>query len=165
MAKQIKYDKMHGSERAYRIMMIVTYLFAAVTVLSCIFTVPNIDENTNTPLLAVYSAVFAVYVVLLLVCAILAALYFNKTHKEGAAVQSIMLFAATIFTAANVKMFFVFFLYGVGREYKVEELFGTDMRALTDSFTTGWTMLAIGFVITMLLGILSIVRLASRKYS
>lgn len=165
MAKKIKYEKMHSSEKAYRITMIITYLIAAAAVLSSIFTVPNIDENNNTPLLAVYSIAFAVYVILLLVCALLAALFFSKTHKEYAAVQAIMLFAATAFTAANFKMFLVFFFYGVGMDAKVEKLFGTDMRALTDSFTSGWMMLAIGFGITMLLGVLSIVRLASKKYS
>lgn len=165
MAKQIKYDKMHSSERAYRITMLITYLLAAVAVLSCIFTVPNIGDNSNTPILAIYAAVFVVYVILLFIDASLATVYFRKTGKEYAAVQAFMLFITAAFTAVNAKMFFVFFLYGTGMEDKVKELFGTDMRALTDSFTAGWMMLAIGFGITMLLGILSIVRLASRKYS
>lgn len=165
MAKKIKYDKMHGSEKAYRITMLITYLIAALAVLSSIFTVPNIDEHNNTPLLAVYSVVFVVYVLLLAVCAALATVFFKKTGKEYAAVQAFMLYIATAFTAANFKMFLVFFFYGVGLDSKVEKLFGTDMRALTDSFTAGWMMLAIGFGITMLLGVLSIVRLASKKYS
>lgn len=165
MSKRIVYEKMCGCEKAYRVTMIVTYVLAAVTVLSCIFTVPDMDEDKSAPLLCVYSVVYVVYLLLILACSGLAFGYFRKTRREYAAVQSVMLVVAAAFTAANVKMFFAFFLYGIGGETKVEELFGSDMRALTDSFTAGWMMLVVGFAVVMLLGVLSIVRLASKKYS
>ena len=165
MAKQIRYEKMHKSEKAYRITMIVTYILAAITVLSCIFTVPNMGTAKDSVLLVGYGAAYAAYLIQLIVCAVLAVLFFKKTRKEYAAVQAIMLFAAAAFTGASVRMFAAMTLYGVGMDSTAEKLFGTDMDALTSSFTTGWVMLAIAFVITMITGMLSIVRMALKKYS
>ena len=76
-----------------------------------------------------------------------------------------MLFLAGAFTLANVKMFIVLFLYGAGMDSTVEKVFGTNMDELTQSFTAGWIMLAVGFAIIMLLGMLSIVRMAAKRYS
>ncbi len=165
MSKKIKYEKMTGSERAYRVMMIVTYIVAALTVVSCVFVVPGIDVSGSSPWLVVYSALYAVYFLMLAACAVLAYRFFVKTRKDYAAIQAGMLGISAVFTAANVKMFLIFFLYGIGKDSKVEELFGTDMDSLTQGLTSGWVMLIIAFSVTMLLGVLSIIRLAARKYS
>ena len=165
MSKQIRYEKMHKYEKAYRISAIITYIAAAVTVISCIFTVPGMDTSGSQPLLIVYSCIYAAYTIMLFVCALLAFLYFKNTRKEYAAVQSLMLFLAGAFTLANVKMFIVLFLYGAGMDSTVEKVFGTNMDELTQSFTAGWIMLAVGFAIIMLLGMLSIVRMAAKRYS
>lgn len=164
MSKQIKYDKLHKSEKRYRISVIVTYIFAALTVFSCAFTIPNIDvEKSTSPVLTVYAVAFALYVLLLLACGIEAVVAYKKTNKEVMAIQSIMLFISTVFVASNVKMFTVFFLYGIGKDATVEKLFGNDMNALTEGFSTGWTMLIIGFTVNMLLAILSVSKLLSKK--
>ncbi len=163
MAKQIKYDKLHKSEKVYRISVLVTYIFAAIAVLSCIFTVPGMDpENRQEPALAVYGVVFAVYVLMLLSCAIMSAVAFKKTKKEVLAIQSVMLAISTLFAASNIKMFVVFFLYGLGMDSRVEELFGSNMKALTDSFASDWTMLIIAFSVNLLLAILSLVKLTKK---
>ncbi len=163
MAKQIKYDRLHNSEKAYRISVLVTYIFAALAVLSCAFTVPGMDpENRQEPALAVYGVVFAVYVLMLLTCAIMGAVAFKKTKKEVMAIQSVMLAISTLFAASNIKMFIVFFLYGLGMDGKVEELFGSNMEVLTDSFTTNWTMLVIAFSVNLLLAVLSLIKLIKK---
>ncbi len=164
MSKQIKYDKLHKSEKRYRVSVIVAYVFVAIAVFSCVFTIPDIDlEKSTTPLLAVYAVAFVLYVLALLACGIEAVIAFKKTNKEVLAIQAIMLFIATAFVASNVKMFTTFFLFGIGKDSMVEKLFGSDMNALTESFSTSWTMLIIGFFINMLLAVLSISKLASKK--
>ena len=67
MSKQIRYEKMHKYEKAYRISAIITYIAAAVTVISCIFTVPGMDTSGSQPLLIVYSCIYAAYTIMLFV--------------------------------------------------------------------------------------------------
>ena len=74
-----------------------------------------------------------------------------------------MLAVSTLFSASNIKMFIVFFLYGIGKDAKVEQLFGNDMASLTEGFTAGWTMLIIAFSVNLLLAILGISKLISKK--
>ncbi|MBP1573353.1 MAG: hypothetical protein J6A55_06090 [Oscillospiraceae bacterium] len=164
MSKKIKREKLVKSEKAYRISVIATYIFAAITILSCIFTVPGMDvEKKTEPMLAVYSVAFCVYVLALAACAVMAWVAFKKANKEALAIQSIMLAVSTLFSASNIKMFIVFFLYGIGKDAKVEQLFGNDMASLTEGFTAGWTMLIIAFSVNLLLAILGISKLISKK--
>lgn len=164
MSKQIKREKLVKSEKAYRISVIAVYIFAALTILSCVFTVPGMDVEKNTePMLAVYAVLFCVYVLGLAACAVMAWVAFKNAKKEVLAIQSIMLAISTLFTLSNIKMFIVFFLYGIGKDAKVEEMFGSNMSALTEGFTLGWTMLIIAFSVNLLLAILSISKLISKK--
>lgn len=164
MSKTIKREKLSKSERVYRISVLVTYIIAALTVFSCAFTVPNIDvESSKEPVLSVYAVIFFIYVLLLAYCAVMAWIAFKGTKKEVLAIQGIMLGVSSLFAASNIKMFAIFFLYGIGKDAKVEELFGSNMSSLTESFSVGWTMLIIAFSVNMLLAVLSISRLALKK--
>ena len=164
MSKKIIYEKMSGVEKLYRIMIIATYIFAAAVIVSCVFTVPNIDIDTS-PLMAAYSIAFFVYTALIIACAVVGVIFFKKTGKEVGAFQAMLLGVAALFNGFNFKMFFIIFLYGIGKESKVEELFGSDVNTITESFQSGWTLLVIAFSIMMVLAILSIAKMASKKHS
>lgn len=163
MPKKIKTEEISKIEMAYRVCVITTYMFVVMMIVSFIIASRVMSINKNSVPVTIISIAFAIYTIMTIACSILAILYYRKTKKEFAVVHSIALAFAAAFDILNSKMFYVLFLYGIGKDSKASEIVGNDASSFVDNFQSNWTYLIVGFCIVMFIAIFSLRRIMRNK--
>lgn len=163
MSKKIKLEKLTAQEKAYRAVSIVSFAFSVVCAGAGAFLLPKMIDNESRKIALLMAVMFYVYMALCALGAVLAFRYYKVTDAAAGVGHGAVLTITTIINIVNLRFFTVMLLEGIGRTDAAKKLIGDVSQ--TDYFASlsgNWTALVIGMAFVMLLGVLSVIKLASR---
>lgn len=164
MPKQIKKPKLKPYDRKYR-KSVVGMLIATVIFLGALFGLIKIITDTEGKL--VTTILFGAYILYIAACGV-SLTYAVKAYKNednfNTLFQGFFITAALVFCAMNLRFAFVMLFSAYNLDELASKLMGTATS--TEFVSTQymcWICMLIGTLLTIILGILGIVKLAKNR--
>lgn len=163
MSKKIKLEKLTKEEKTYRVLSIVNFGFTVICAGAGAFLLPKMIDNESRTIAMAMSLLFFVYMIMCIAGCVLAFRYYKATDQTAGVGHGAVLTVTTIINVVNLRFFTVMFLEGLNKSDAAQKLIGsvTETEYL-QSLSGTWTALVIGMAFMMLLGVLSVIKLASR---
>jgi hypothetical protein len=166
MPKQIKKEKITKSERNNRIWAILAMVSAFLFGAALILFMKDFINNESLWRGLVIVGTYSLYTLLAIVHCLHGFNVFRKEEHYGVLFQSILTAAAAFAALLSGKFAVVMTLSALGKDTAAQNLIGSDttMDDFVLAQSTAWILLICGIAAVILVGIISIVRLAKTTH-
>ena len=164
MPKQIKKEVLKPGEMAYRVTAVIVMFLATGLAALLVFMLPRLLEDESAVKACIITGVYALFTIGCIVhCAIALINYPKEPENASALIQGILSLAASFMCLLNLRFMLAMFFSGLDMQAQADKVIGDHtMSEFVNMQTSNWTCLIFAMAIMLLIGILSVVRLAKR---
>lgn len=165
MPKQIKKEEMKSSDRAYRRWAVAGLISAAAFMgaLAGLIGIITRTEGDKAPTTVLF-ALYAVYTAVSVISAVKGIMSYVREDVTACLFQGLLNTFSVIACAMNMRMAFIILLSAYHAEDTADKLIGSQTQTeFVQSQYASWICLSIAVLISIIIGILGIVKLAKNR--
>lgn len=164
MPKQIKKQSMDSKEKTNRICAICAMLAALIMWGLIIFLLPNMIKKESAPLTVIFTIGYLIFMASCVIHCITAYGFFKATNNFTGIFQGLISGVCTLLCIFNLRFILVMLFSAFGKDETARSFIGSKtMTEFLNSQTSNWTCFAFALIIMIIIGILGIIKLVSKR--